>query len=119
MRIIINEGRKVAVPTTRFESDALYYLKYGIMDDYGNLDIYQVGGNYQNMLEYHGFACYHGSDITNYLTPSNADVIILALAMKGKWRKIAMLRKKYPELFVSYYKPGFSVDCRELHFGDV
>lgn len=27
MRIIINEGRKVAVPTTRFESDALYYLK--------------------------------------------------------------------------------------------
>ena len=43
MRIIINEGRKVAVPTTRFESDALYYLKYDIMDDYGNLDIYQVG----------------------------------------------------------------------------
>ena len=77
MRIIINEGRKVAVPTTRFESDALYYLKYGIMDDYGNLDIYQVGGNYQDML-----------------------------------------RKKYPELFVSYYKPGFTVDCRKLHFGD-
>lgn len=49
MRIIINEGRKVAVPTTRFERDALYY---------------------------------------------------------------------YPELFVSYYKPGFTVDCRELHFGD-
>ena len=38
--------------------------------------------------------------------------------MKGKWRKIAMLRKKYPELFVSYYKTGFTVDCRYLHFGD-
>lgn len=67
MRIIINEDRKVAVPTTRFEGDALYYFKYSIMDDFGNLDIYQVGGNYQDMLEYHGFACYHGSDITNYL----------------------------------------------------
>ena len=44
MRIIINEGRKVAVPTTRCESDALYYWKYD--------------------------------------------------------------------------KPGFSVDCRDLHFGD-
>lgn len=52
------------------------------------------------------------------INEGRADVIILALIMKGKWRKIAMLRKKYPELFVSYYKPGFVVDCRNLHFGD-
>lgn len=28
-------------------------------------------------------------------------------------RKVAV-----PNMFIGYYEPGFTVDCRELHFGD-
>lgn len=123
MRMIIkkHEGNEfmssVAVPTTKFEREALYYLKYSLLDEFGCMDLDRISGNYLEKLEYYGMGFYYADrSLSNLATPTNFLVICIALEMKGKYRKLAMLRKKYPQYFD---KPGFSVDSRELMFGDV
>lgn len=84
-------------PTTRFEIDALRYLKYDLFDEYGQMDIEKVydGSLFCNFLERLGKVERDiAGDIVQIATPSNADVLCLAYSIKGKHRKVAVLRKK-------------------------
>lgn len=84
-------------PTTRFEVDALRYLKYDLLDEYGQMDIEKVhdGSLFVAFLDNIGKVLRNtDGSIAQVFTPSNVDVLCLAYSLRGKHRKIAALRKK-------------------------
>lgn len=122
MKLSYNEYKPVAIPTTKFETKALVHFKYDIMDEYGRVDFSRLPYNdvYDEAIhflkhwlklpmlqgnepdEVDGILFHHdefwyrkGGQEYSIPTPSNLEVIATVYKMTGKYRKLAMLRKKY------------------------
>ena len=82
-------------PTTRFEVDALRYLKYELLDECGQIDPTVLGTYFVHYLDNIGKVLRNtDGSIAQVFTPSNVDVLIFAYKCKGKHRKVAQLRRK-------------------------
>ena len=122
MRLSYSDYKPVGIPTTKFEGEALAHFKYNIMDDYGRVEFNRLpySDDYDEaicflkhylklpMLQgsepdsvdgilFHDNEFWYRIDGQEYPipTPSNIAVIATAYKIAGRYRKLAMLRKKY------------------------
>lgn len=122
MKLVFDERydfKPVAIPTTKFEERALAHFKYDIMDEYGQVDfsILSYNEDYDEAIHFlklwyklpvatddemdgivlDGEDFYIRMDGKEYKarTPSNLEVLAVAYKMAKRYRKLAMLRKKY------------------------
>lgn len=122
MKLVFDERydfKPVAIPTTKFEKKALEHFKYIILDEYDQVDFKQLPYNEDYDEAVHFLKLWHklpvatddemdgivwdGEDfyirvegkIYKAWTPSNLVVLGVAYKLAGRYRKLAMLRKKY------------------------
>lgn len=119
MRLVFNDYKPVAIPTTSFERKALDHFKFNIMDEYGQVDFSRLPYNEDYDEAIHFLKLWHklpmatdkemdgifyedgkfyirrGGEVSAVTTPSNLEVLTIAYKMVKNYRKLAMLRKKY------------------------